>query len=172
MKTSGSITRTKTRQNSGKKRNIYFPDGSIDESKLRFVIYARKSTEETDKQAMSIPRQLEHCRNFAKTMGYKVVEEITEKASASSAGNRPAFSKMLKRLEAEEFDGIIAYAPDRLSRNMLEAGMILDMLVLHKNEDEIRLKKLAFTSGSFVNDVNGRLVLAVQFGLATQYSEN
>lgn len=156
----------------GRKQDIHFPDGSIDESKLRFVIYARKSTEEKDKQYFSIPRQIEECRKLAKSMGYRVIgEPIEEHASAKDAGNRPKFDKMLKQLERGDFDGIITYAPDRLSRNMLEAGKILDLLVPHKNEDEAALKKLAFATGSFVNDINGRLVLAVQFGLATQYSQ-
>ena len=105
-------------------------------------------------------------------MGYKVVgEPIEEHASAKDSGNRPKFDKMLERLGAGEIDGIIAYSPDRLSRNMLEAGKILDLLVPHKNESECVLKKLVFASGSFTNDINGRLVLAVQFGLATQYSQ-
>ena len=159
-------------QSVGRKRNIYFPDGSIDESKLECVIYARKSTEEKDKQYFSIPRQIEECRKLAKLMGYKVVREpIIEHASAKDAGNRPKFDEMIKELERGEFDGIITYAPDRLARNMLEAGKILDLLVPHKNESEAALKKLAFATGSFVNDINGRLVLAVQFGLATQYSQ-
>ena len=114
-------------QNSGKKRNIYYPDGSLDESKLRYVIYARKSTEEKDKQFFSIPRQLDECRKYAKSMGYRVVEELTETASAATAGNRPVCDSMIKRLETDDIDGIIADAPDRLSRNMLEAGNILDM---------------------------------------------
>ena len=172
MKIFGSQAKTKTRQNNGKNRDIYFPDGSIDESKLRFVIYARKSTEESDKQYYSTKRQIEECRKTAKLMGYKVVgEPIEEHASAKDSGNRPKFDNMLERLGAGEIDGIITYSPDRLSRNMLEAGKILDLLVPHKNESECVLKKLVFASGSFTNDINGRLVLAVQFGLATQYSQ-
>ena len=158
-------------QSNGRKRDICYPDGSLDESKLRYVIYARKSTEEKDKQFFSIPRQLDECRKYAKSMGYRVVEELTETASAATAGNRPVFDSMIKRLEADDIDGIIAYAPDRLSRNMLEAGKILDMLVAHKGEEIGKLKKLVFSSGSFVNDINGRLVLSIQFGLATQYSQ-
>ena len=71
----------------GRKQDIHFPDGSIDESKLRFVIYARKSTEEKDKQYFSIPRQIEECRKLAKSMGYRVIgEPIEEHASAKDAG--------------------------------------------------------------------------------------
>ena len=172
MKTFDSQTKKKTRQNVGKKRNIYFPDGSIDESKLRFVIYARKSTEESNKQYFSTDRQIEECRKVARERGYKVVGiPIVEHASAKDSGNRPKFDDMLKGLENGEFEGIIAYSPDRLSRNMLEVGKILDLLVPHKNDTESILKKLVFASGSFTNDINGRLVLAVQFGLATQYSQ-
>ncbi|MBR0372613.1 hypothetical protein IJH72_01570, partial [Candidatus Saccharibacteria bacterium] len=40
--------------------------------------------------------------------------------------------------------------------------------VAHKCENIGKLKKLAFSSGSFVNDINSRLMLSIQFGLVSQ----
>lgn len=155
-----------------RRRNVYFPDGSLDYSKLRFVIYARKSTEEDDKQHTSIPRQVERCQEVAKRNGYNVVDIKTEQHSARYSGRRPVFNEVLSKVESGEYDAILAYHPDRLSRNMLEAGMLLDMLCPGKGEKTSILKTLVFSELSFSNDSPGRMMLAVLFVMATQYSEH
>lgn len=78
---------------------------------------------------------------------------------------------MIRGIKNGDYDAIIAYAPDRLSRNMLEAGEIIDMLTPTKERGSILLKDLVFPSATFSNDPGGRLSLAVMFSLATQYSE-
>lgn len=55
---------------------------------------------------------------------------------------------------------------------MLEAGLLLDMLCPGKGEKESVLKNLAFSELSFTNDSAGRMMLAVLFAMATQYSEH
>ena len=155
-----------------KRRNVYFPDGSLDYSKLRFVIYARKSTEEDDKQFRSIDRQVEECKNVAVRNGYNVVDVKTEQHSARYSGQRPVFNEVLSKVENGEYDAIIAYHPDRLSRNMLEAGMLLDMLCPRKGEKRSVLKTLVFSQLSFTNDSAGRMMLAVLFAMAMQYSDH
>lgn len=102
-----------------KRRNVYFPDGSLDYSKLRFVIYARKSTEEDDKQLRSIPRQVEECKKVAARNGYNVVDIKTEQHSARYSGQRPVFNEVIGKVKSGEYDAILAYHPDRLSRNTL-----------------------------------------------------
>lgn len=155
-----------------RRRNVYFPDGSLDYSKLRFVIYARKSTEEDDKQYRSIERQVELCKEVASRNGYNVVDVKIEQHSARYSGQRPVFNEMINKVENGEYDAILAYHPDRLSRNMLEAGLLLDMLCPRKGEKESDLKTLAFAEISFTNDSAGRMMLAVLFAMATQYSEH
>lgn len=150
----------------------YFPDGTLDYSKLRFVLYARKSTEENDKQFLSIPRQIEMCQDIAKRNGYNIVDVKTEQHSARYSGQRPVFSSIISDIKAGKYDAIIAYHPDRLSRNMLESGIILDMLTPAKNEKIPILKTLAFATLAFTNDSAGRLMLAMLFAMATQYSEH
>ena len=144
----------------------------IDPTKLKFVLYARKSTEESDRQVHSIENQLEDCRKYAANNGLNVVEEITEQKSARYSHNRPKFTEMLKKLEAGDYDAVIAWHPDRLARNMLEAGTLLDMLTPAKGAKEPVLKGMVFPTGNFENNSSGRLALAVTFSLATQYSEH
>lgn len=146
--------------------------GSVPRKDLKFVLYARKSTEEDTKQVHSIEDQIEVCQEYAEAQGdINIVEIIKEQKSAKYSRNRPEFMRMLKGVRNGDYNAIIAYAPDRLSRNMLEAGEIIDMLTPTKERGSILLKDLVFPSATFGNDPGGRLSLAVMFSLATQYSE-
>lgn len=165
-----------------RKKTIHKNNNVPDKTKLRYVIYARKSTEEGNRQVNSIEDQIALCQDYAARNGLNVVlPPITEQKSARYSTNfqskpgqrqREHFAKMIELIEKGKIDGIIAYHPDRLARNMLDAGVILDMLTPRKNEKEPVLKDLAFTSINYSNDSGGRLTLAVLFSLATQYSEH
>lgn len=155
-----------------KKRPQQEQPGSVARKDLKFVLYARKSTEEDTKQVHSIEDQISVCQEFADAAGdIKIVEIIKEQKSAKYSRNRPEFTRMIQGIKNGDYDAIIAYAPDRLSRNMLEAGEIIDMLTPSKERGSILLKDLVFPSATFGNDPGGRLSLAVMFSLATQYSE-
>lgn len=141
-------------------------------SELKYVLYARKSTEESSKQVNSIEDQIAECKAYADAEGLNVVETITEQKSAKYAHNRPKFDEMIRKIELGEYDAILAWHPDRLARNMLEAGTILDMLTPPKGETEPTLKSLIFPTITYGNDSGGRMLLAVLFSMATQYSEH
>lgn len=143
-----------------------------DPANLKYALYARKSTEESSKQVNSIEDQIAECMAYANAEGLNVVAVITEQKSAKYSHNRPKFDEMISKIELGEYDAILAWHPDRLARNMLEAGQILDMLTPPKEKTEPLLKALAFPTISYSNDSGGRLTLAVLFSLATQYSEH
>lgn len=143
-----------------------------DKTELRFVIYARKSTEESSKQVNSIEDQINECQAYAAAEGLNVVAIIQEQKSAKYSHNRPKFDEMIHKIELGEYDAILAWHPDRLARNMLEAGTILDMLTPPKEKTEPLLKALVFPTITYCNDSGGRLTLAMLFSLATQYSEH
>ena len=82
----------------------------------KFFLYARKSTDVEDKQVLSIETQIAELRTFAKQNNLNIIEELVEKQSAKIPG-RPIFNEMIKRIEKNEADGILAWHPDRLARN-------------------------------------------------------
>lgn len=134
---------------------------------LRYAIYCRKSTDDNDKQVRSLQDQLDECLKMARDNNIVVLKEniIDESETAKVAGVRPKFRKLLNRIIAGELDGIIAWHPNRLSRNMLEAGEIIDLL------DRQIIKDLKFPSHTFVNDASGKMLLGIVFVMAKQYSE-
>lgn len=138
----------------------------IDITKLSYVLYARKSTEDKGSQEHSIEDQIKDCKVLAKREGLHIKKIIREEKSAKSPNNRPAFKEMLADIRDGDYDGIIAWHPDRLSRNSLESGIIMDMF------DKEIIKDMKFPFCRFENDSSGKLMLNILFALAKQYSEH
>lgn len=137
-----------------------------DPSLYRYALYARKSTHGDERQEKSLADQVTECEAFIEKNNLKVVKPyILEKESAKTSGIRPKFAKLLQDIKAGKYDGIIAWHPDRLSRNMKEAGEIIDLL------DREEIKDLRFVSFSFENSVTGKVLLGIAFVLSKQYSD-
>lgn len=139
----------------------------LDLAQLRYVIYARKSTDSSEKQERSISDQLHECRRLAEVLGLRVIgPPLHEEFSAKVSGKRPIFSAMIAAIEAGKYDGIITWSADRLARNMKEAGEIIDLL------DKGVIKDLKFANHQvFGNDPSGKMMLGLTFVMAKQYSD-
>ena len=148
-------------------RALINASSGIVQKPLRYVLYVRKSSEDAEAQAKSLPDQIAYCKEYANNHGLLLVgEPIQESKSAKKSGNRPLFSQMLKDIEKGKYDAILAWHPDRLSRNSLEAGMVVDMV------DNGVIKDLRFPTFEFHNDSSGKLTLNMLFALSKQYSEH
>ena len=90
---------------------------------IKYIAYCRKSTDEKDKQVLSIEAQITELKVFAKREGLNVTEFITEAKTAKVPG-RGQFELVLKKIEKGEANGILSWHPDRLARNMMEGGEI------------------------------------------------
>ena len=125
---------------------------------LKYIAYARKSTEEDERQALSIDAQIDNIRErFGKDLN--IIDYVKESKSASEPYKRPLFKDILSRIDRGEADGIIAWHADRLSRNELDAGDLT-----YKLRHGI-IKDLRFVSGmSFENTPDG--IMMLQFTLS------
>jgi DNA invertase Pin-like site-specific DNA recombinase len=79
---------------------------------------------------------------------------------------REEFNKLIDDIENGRIDGLIAWHPDRLSRNMKEAGVIIDLV------DRGLIKDLQFATFTFENNPAGKMLLGITFVMAKQYSEH
>ncbi len=136
---------------------------------LRYVLYARKSTTDETRQAKSKEDQIAECKE--RVVGYDGIsldenDIIKEDGSAKEPDIRPLFRKMLDDVISGKYDGIISYHPDRLARNMKEAGEIIDLL------DKGIIKDLRFATSTFENNPAGKMLLGMSFVLAKQFSEH
>lgn len=137
-----------------------------DITKLRYVLYTRKSTTDEGSQIRSLGDQKKDCEKLASALGIKVVASFNESKSAKKPNQRPVFNQIIKDIEASKYDAILCWHPDRLCRNMLEGGQIINML------DEGILKDIRFHSHQFSNDANGKMLLGMLFVFSKQYSDD
>lgn len=89
----------------------------------RYALYARKSTESEERQVQSIDDQVRLAHELAARHGLPLACTITESMSAKETG-RPAFNRLLAQVERGEVQGLLAWHPDRLSRNELDAARL------------------------------------------------
>lgn len=95
---------------------------------VEYCLYARKSSEDDERQAMSIDSQIKEMSEMAVKEGLFIKEIRRESHSAKMSGQRPVFSQLLTDIRAGMFTGILTWAPDRLSRNAGDLGMLVDLM--------------------------------------------
>jgi len=74
---------------------------------MKYIAYCRKSTDEKDRQVLSIESQVEELKEFARKENLEVVEFVTESKTAKEPG-REKFNEVIKRIEKGEIQGILA----------------------------------------------------------------
>jgi DNA invertase Pin-like site-specific DNA recombinase len=142
-------------------------DGKIQETKqTRYCLYARKSSESDERQAMSIDSQINEMRTLAERENLFIKEIRQESHSAKSSGLRPVFNKLLIDIRAGEFDAILTWAPDRLSRNAGDLGTLVDLM------DQGKLATIRTFSQSFSNNPNEKFLLMILCSQAKLENDN
>ncbi|MDD3888000.1 MAG: recombinase family protein [Patescibacteria group bacterium] len=131
----------------------------------KFFIYARKSTDTEDRQVRSIGDQISELQELAKKENLEVVDIIVEKQTAKKPG-RPMFADMLKKIEAGEATGILAWHPDRLARNSIDGGQIIYLV------DTGIIQELKFPTFWFDPTPQGKFMLSIAFGQSKYYVDN
>ncbi len=133
---------------------------------IRYCLYARKSSESDERQAMSIDGQISEMLKIAKREKVNVVETITESHSAKESGQRPEFNILLSKLSEGKFNAILTWAPDRLSRNAGDLGRIVDLM------DQGKLLQIKTYSQSFTNNPNEKFLLMILCSQAKLENDN
>lgn len=94
---------------------------------ITYFIYARKSTESEDRQALSIESQINELKSLAEKDNLVIEKIFTESKSAKKSG-RPVLNQMIKELKRSKVAGILCWKLDRLTRNLLDGAIISDLL--------------------------------------------
>lgn len=96
--------------------------------KLKYVLYARKSTESEERQILSIDSQVKEMLQLAERENLEIIDIRKESHSAKDSGQRPIFKELLEEIRRQKFNGILTWAPDRLSRNAGDLGSVVDLM--------------------------------------------
>src|SRR3989338_3664388 len=134
--------------------------------KTKIFLYARKSTEDEERQIMSIEAQLAELAEYAKRENIEIAETFIESKSAKKPG-REIFNEMMSKVqESKEPIGLIAWHPDRLARNSVDGGLIIYSI------DTAKIVSLRFPTFWFEPTPQGLFMLQVAFGQSKYYSDN
>ncbi|HRQ86834.1 MAG TPA: recombinase family protein, partial [Candidatus Saccharibacteria bacterium] len=133
---------------------------------LTYCLYARKSSEQDERQAMSIDSQLTEMRGMAQLQELNVVRELQESHSAKDSGQRPLYNELLKGLKAGDYNAVLTWAPDRLSRNAGDLGAIVDLM------DQGKLLHIKTYSQTFSNNPNEKFLLMILCSQAKLENDN
>jgi site-specific DNA recombinase len=129
--------------------------------KIKYILYARKSSESEDRQVASIESQKKVLKELAQKDGLEIIDALTESQSAKGPG-RPVFNKMIEKISNGEAQGIICWKLDRLARNPVDGGTISWML-----QTGIIKHIQTYERNYYSND--NVLMMSVEFGMANQF---
>lgn len=135
-------------------------------TKVRYVLYARKSTEQDEKQALSIESQVKEMLQIAEREGLEVVDIRRESHSAKDSGQRPVFKELLEDIRRGRYNGILTWAPDRLSRNAGDLGSVVDLM------DQKALHEIRTYGQHFRNSPNEKFLLMILCSQAKLENDN
>lgn len=145
---------------------ISMPDAILVE-KPRYCLYARKSTEDSsEKQALSIDSQVKEMLAIAERENLDVIDIRREAHSAKDSGQRPVFREVLSDIRNGRFNGILTWAPDRLSRNAGDLGSVVDLM------DEKLLVEIKTYGQTFKNSPNEKFLLMILCSQAKLENDN
>ena len=131
----------------------------------KFFLYARKSTDEPERQVLSIEAQMFELREFAKKENLNIVREFMESKTAKEPG-REIFNDMVAQIEQGGAEGILAWHPDRLARNSVDGGRIIYCVDIGK------ITALKFPTFWFDPTPQGKFMLSIAFGQSKYYVDN
>lgn len=132
-----------------------------DSKDIRYVLYARKSSESEDRQMASIEDQKKEVQRIADELGLNIVATFSESKSAKAPG-REVFNQMLQHIEKDKADGIICWKLNRLARNPVDGGKISWML-----QNNIIRHIQCF--GRDYKPSDNVLMMQVELGMANQF---
>ncbi len=148
---------------------IQVPNGTVApeiQGPVKYVLYARKSSEADEKQALSIDSQVKEMLAISEREKLDIVDIRREAHSAKDSGQRPVFQEILKDLRTGRYTGILTWAPDRLSRNAGDLGSLVDLM------DQKLLRKIRTYGQKFTNNPNEKFLLMILCSQAKLENDN
>jgi site-specific DNA recombinase len=134
--------------------------------KVKYCLYARKSTESEEQQILSIESQIKEMLSMAERDHLEIAEIKKESHSAKEAGQRPVFNEIVDEIKSGKFNGILTWAADRISRNAGDLGRIVDLM------DSGKLIEIRTYGQKFTNSPNEKFLLMILGSQAKLENDN
>ncbi len=113
----------------------------------RVAIYIRVSTTEQAEEGFSVPAQKEKLINYCKAREWIISDIYIDPGYSGSNINRPAIQKLIT--EIKNFDIVLVYKLDRLSRSQKDTLHLIEDVFLSNKVDFVSLSEAFDTSTPF-----------------------
>ena len=130
---------------------------------IKYFAYCRKSTEDEDRQVLSLDSQETELKELATHYGLKVVgKPFRESKSAKAPDKRPVFSEMISRIKKGEANGILCWKVDRISRNPIDSATIQWLLQTET------IRSIHTVGREYLSEDNS-VIFSVESSMANEY---
>ncbi|HOU36298.1 MAG TPA: recombinase family protein [Candidatus Omnitrophota bacterium] len=129
---------------------------------MKCAVYVRVSTEEQAKEGYSLAAQTDKIVEYIKSKGWTYSQIYNDDGYSAASRRRPALQRLLADAASQQFEAVIVYRIDRLSRNLKDLIEIVE---------ELATNGAGFKSITEIIDTTtpeGRLMFH-QFGSFAQY---
>lgn len=105
-------------------------------------------------------------QSLAEREGLEIVEIKREAHSSKEVGQRPVYNELISEIRQGKFNGILTWAPDRLSRNAGDLGSVVDLM------DQGLLQEIRTYGQKFTNNPNEKFLLMILGSQAKLENDN
>lgn len=115
------------------------------------ALYVRVSTvgQAIDDIGYSIPEQIERLTAYCTSRDWDIIEIYTDGGYSGADLDRPAMEKLISDIKKKEFDTVLVYKLDRLSRSQKDTLYLIEDVFLPSNIDFVSLQETLDTATPF-----------------------
>lgn len=139
-------------------------------SKIKYIVYTRKSSESEDRQTLSLDDQKRELDELISKERLKVVESFAGKGKGESQSahrrGRPIFNYVMQQIEKGKANGLIVWHPNRIARNAFDGGLVITLM------DEGKLLEIRTPTKTYLNNPDDKFWLALEFNMAKKSSDD
>lgn len=133
---------------------------------IKYCLYSRKSTEQDERQSLSIESQVKEMLKIAEKENLNIIDIKRESHSAKDSGKRPVYEEIIKGIKEDKYNAILTWAPDRLSRNAGDLGSLVDLM------DQNKLIEIKTYGQCFTNNPSEKFLLMILCSQAKLENDN
>lgn len=134
--------------------------------KIVYGVYYRKSSEDKNKQVQSIPDQERIIDAIIKNEGLVVGKKYPGESQTAYVPGRPIFADLIKDISTGKINSILVWHTNRLSRNSVDAGMIVYLM------DTGKLKQVRTPSKTYINNSADKFFLHLELIMSKKDSDD
>lgn len=141
-----------------------------DNTRIKYIMYCRKSTDSEDRQILSLNAQKAELEEIEMREGLKVVERFAgdkggESHTAFKRG-RPIFKHVMEQIEAGKASALLVWHVNRIARNAFDGGWVITAM------DEGKLIEVKTPTRTYYNNPDDKFFLQLEFGMAKKSSDD